>query len=163
MIAEYIFNETSPSTASTNAASSNPVGGTSGVAAGVASSQMVDDGNGIDVLAQLVGATGGVLDVFLQGGKADGTWFDVIHFPQLAAGAAAIVYRATLSNLPQPTSAAPVVVGTGTHAASAGLAVNTIAQGLGFDRLRLLMCSGSGTTGGAAVKVYVTVQRPRLH
>jgi hypothetical protein len=166
MIAQYVFNETSPAAASTNAASSQPVSGTSGVAAGVASSQMMDDGAGVDIIAELVGATGGTLDVLIQIGTADGGWFDAVHFPQLAAGAAAVIYRCNLSPLPTPGLAAapsaPTVVGSGVHAAGAGLAANVVVQGLGFDRLRLLMCSGSGTTAGAAVRVYCTVQRARV-
>jgi hypothetical protein len=92
----------------------------------------------------------------------DGTWIDVVHFAQLASGAAAIVYKTSIGAVSQPASAAPVAVGTGVHSGSTGLAAGTTVQGLGFDRLRLLMCSGSGTTVGAAVKVYATIQRPRV-
>jgi|SRR5580692_861260 hypothetical protein len=163
MIAQFVFNEVSPAAASTNAASSQAVSGTAGSPAGVASSQMMDDGAGVDIVAELAGASGGTLDIFIQASPDGGTtWVDIVHFAQLASGAAAVVYKTNISNLPQPASAAPVVVGTGLHSGSTGLAAGTTVQGYGFDRLRLMMASGSGTTAGAAVKVFATVQRPRV-
>jgi hypothetical protein len=164
MLAQYIFNETSPSTASTNAVSSQPVTGVYNASGpGIASSKMLDDAAGITVVAELIGATGGTLDIFLQGGNPDGGWFDVVHFAQLAAGAAAINYSTQISNLAQPSSAAPVAVGTGVHSGSTGLAAGTTVQGLAYSMYRLLMCSGSGTTAGAAVKVYLTAQRETMN
>jgi hypothetical protein len=67
---------------------------------------------------------------------------------------------ATLSAISQPASAAPVVVGTGTPtSATSGLAAGVVVQGTGFNRLRLAMIAGSGTTAGVSVKVYVVPQR----
>jgi hypothetical protein len=159
MLSQYIFNETSPSAASTNAASSQQVIGSQSSTLGIASGQLLEDCTGINVVAELVGATGGTLDVFLQAGFPDGSWIDVVHFAQLASAAAAITYSTQLSNLPQPASAAPVAVGTGLHSGATGLAAGTTVQGLNSSMFRLLMCSGVGTSAGAAVKVYVTAQR----
>ncbi len=158
MFQGFIFQETSPSAPGTAASSKSVQNAGNLYAAGIAAP--LDDGNGIDIVAMLVGATGGTLDVYIQEGLPDGTWYDVVHFPQLAAAAAAITYKGNISMLPQPTSAAPTVVGTGLTPA---LAVNTIVQGTGFDRLRLLFVAGAGTSAGANVKVYATTQRPRLH
>jgi hypothetical protein len=160
ILAQYIFNEISPAAASTNAASSNPVSGAINASAGVATSAELPNGDGLDIIASLVGATGGTLDVFIQGSPDGGTtWADVVHFAQLASGAAAIVYKTNISPVTQPASASPVAVGTGLHSGATGLAAATTVQGLGFDRLRLMMASGAGNTVGAAVKVFVTVAK----
>lgn len=155
MLSTFVFNETSPAAAGV-AASSQPVGsGPNFFPPGVAGP--LDNADGVDVLAELVGAAGGTLDLYLQTSPDSGTtWVDAIHFPQLASGAGAIKYRATLSPHPQSTSDAPVAVGTGL---SPALAVDTVVQGTGFDRCRLVTVAGAGTTAGAAVKVIVSVDR----
>lgn len=112
--------------------------------------------------ADLVGATGGTLDVYLQRLVAaaaevtGGVWVDWLHFPQLAAGAAAIRYSVS--------SGAGVVisaVGLGTDA-SAGtpvLAANTSIGGHPGSAVRCVCVAGASTTVGAAIKVYVTCIR----
>jgi hypothetical protein len=118
---------------------------------------MLENADSIDVIAILKGASNGVLDVYMQvSADAGNTWVDAIHWPQLAAGAGTTVYKATLSQLTQPASAAPVVVGTGT---SPALAANTVVQGVGFDRARLLFVAGSGTSAGAAIKVILVATK----
>lgn len=159
----FVFSEISPSAPGTSASSGYVQNASNALAGGIAGP--ADDGNGIDILAILKGATGGLLDVYIQSGTPDGNWFDLIHFAQLAAGASQIVYRTNISALAlnastggtSSSAATPNVIGMNTTPAlGAALAV----QGQGFDRLRLLMVAGSGTSAGAAVKVYATVQRP---
>lgn len=104
----------------------------------------LDDALSLKILATLTGATGGVLDVFLQG--FDGVnWFDVCHFAQLGAGAAAAIFAVSLHR-DQP-SGVPAVIGfDGTPL----LAVNTVSQGGFSDRLRMVFIAGASTTVGAS-------------
>ena len=104
--------------------------------------------------ASLLGATGGTLDVYLQRKVATDVWRDFVHFPQLAAGAAAIRYTVTISG----NGATLVVVGTGTDA-SAGtpaLAVNTVVDVIPGGDIRMVFVSGVSTTLGAAQTVIIT-------
>jgi hypothetical protein len=150
----FIFNETSPPVAGT-AASSQPVQNQAlgylpnGVAGPMA------DYDAVDVVADLVGATGGTLDVYVQLSPDDGNnWYDVIHFPQVLAGAAAASYQAPLSNATATTT--PIKVGRNLAPA---LAAGTVVNGAFSDRLRLVMVAGTGTSAGASVTVRVQPQR----
>ncbi len=164
MIASFTFAETSP-TAAGGAASSQAVTSAGSIyGAGVAAP--LDDYESIDIVATFGGktaagaSTAGTVDLYLQVSPDAGkTWVDAVHFAQAAANSAAVTARCTLSGRPQVLSDSPVVVGTGNAPA---LAVNTIVQGRGFDRLRLWMVAGSGTTGGAPVSVIVTGHRHRI-
>lgn len=149
-----VFAETSPSAAST-AASSAAVAGSSG-AAGIAMLATGLDGYlSLTVVAKLVGATGGTLDIYLQTSPdAGATWVDYAHFPQLAGGAAAIKYEFVVSQGIQ--TAAPIVVGINTTPA---LAANTVVGGAWGDRIRLLMVAGAGTSAGAAVNITISAQK----
>jgi hypothetical protein len=159
MLLQFIFAETSPSAPGTAASSQYVQSAASYLAAGIAGP--LDESFGIQITAVLKGATGGTLDVYIQTSPNDGvTWVDAVHFPQLAAGAASVLYVATLSAISQPASASPVVVGAGL---SPALAANTVVQGLGFNRLRLLFVAGSGTTAGAPISAYVIPQRAGTH
>lgn len=145
------FAETSPASAG-SAASSQAVVNSTGVA-GIASG-LLDVSEHLFVLAQLVGATGGTLDVYIQTSPDLGTtWVDWAHFPQLAAGAAAIKYAFTVSKGSQLLT--PTVVGVNN---SPALAVNTVVGGWG-DRFRLWMVAGASTSAGAAVNVKITGSR----
>lgn len=129
------------------------ISGTSPAAPGTAVLGSVVTGLGgytvLGIHALLLGATAGALDVYLQGSMDGGTtWFDVAHFPQLAAGAAAIRYAATLTRYTQAT--APVVVGINLTPA---LAVNTLVQGSWGDRLRAVCVAGASTSAGAALSI----------
>jgi len=158
MLQHFIFSETSPAAPGTSVSSQAVQSSASYLPAGVVGP--LDDGGSVDILAQLVGATGGTLDVYMQSSSDNGqTWQDRVHFAQLAAGAAAISYGVTLTAFGQPTSAAPVQIGTGT---TPMLSAGTYLQGIGFDRMRLVLVAGTGTTAGAAVKIQLTVQRPRI-
>lgn len=155
--ANFIFSETSPSAASTVASSQPVQDAASYLPAGVAGP--LDDYDAIEVIAELVGATGGTLDIYVQQNPSgDGvTWFDIVHFTQLAAAASAVKYEASISLYNNITT--PVTVGKNT---SPALAAGSNVNGPFSDRVRLLMVAGSGTSAGAAVKVTVCAQRTRV-
>jgi hypothetical protein len=155
--AVWIFNETSPS-AQGGAPSVNRVQNAAlYLPAGVAGP--LDDYGSLKLTAELVGATGGTLDVYVQQNPGDDnvSWFDIAHFPQLTAAHAPIIYEAGISLYSQAT--APVVIGKN---ASPALAANANVSGPFSSRLRLWMVAGSGTTVGAAVKVTLHAQRKLL-
>jgi hypothetical protein len=104
----------------------------------------------LQITAELVGATGGVLNVYLQTSPDGGTsWFDYIAFPQLSAGASAVKY---MVNVPQAGASGITVVGKNT---SPALAANTVVGGSWGDRLRALYVAGTSTSAGAAVVINV--------
>ncbi len=104
----------------------------------------------LDIVAELVGATGGTLDVYLQSSPDGGTtWFDYIHFPQLASAAAAVKYRVTV---PTMGEAGITVIGKNTTPV---LAANTVVGGLWSDRLRALYVAGASTSAGAVVTISI--------
>ena len=99
--------------------------------------------------AELTGATGGTLDVYLQR-KAPGTgiWYDYLHFPQVAAGAGAAYYTV------QPQAIQGItVVGKGTTPA---LAANTCTGGHPGAELRCVFVAGAGTSAGATQVIRIT-------
>lgn len=113
----------------------------------------------VDVIAELKGATGGTLDVYVQISPDDGNnWYDIIHFAQLAGSAAAIVYQAPISNATATT--APTAVGKNMSPALAGTGSGSpaVVNGAFSDRMRLVMVAGSGTSAGASVVVRVAPQ-----
>lgn len=139
--------------------------GTSPAAAGQAAlsgiAQRLEDYDSFYVTALLVGATGGTLDVYLQRRVTDdgSVWADWIHFPQLAAGAAAIKYNA--SSMP-PAVATATVIGTtadnGTSGAPA-LAANTVLGGHPGEAVRCVCVAGASTSAGAAVTIHIKGRR----
>jgi hypothetical protein len=142
-----ILSETSPSAASTVAGTAR--------AYGLAACE------GLTVVGQLVGATGGTLDVYLQTAydaadvaDASATWFDFAHFTQLAAGAAAVK---VLWHVNRATAVSTVTtIGSGT---SPALAAATILGGSWGNRMRLLFTAGAGTSVGAATSVTLIGHR----
>jgi hypothetical protein len=138
---------TSPGAASTTVTTAAPC------AAALNADRLVIDAN-------LVGATGGTLDVYIQRKIAPDTWRDWIHFPQLAAAAAAIRYTATITG---DEVTGLVVVGQGTDAApGVTLAANTIVNCMPGGALRLVFVAGAGTSAGAAQSVIVTPYTSRM-
>ena len=153
MITPYIFSETSPSAPGTAVSTQVVQNVSPPYAAGTANP--IDDSDALNIFAELVGATGGTLDVYVQVSPDGGpNWTEIVHFPQLAAGASAVKYQAPVSLF--TNLATPVVVGKNL---TPSLAANTVVNGAYSDRCRLLFVAGSGTTAGAAVKVTVTPQR----
>jgi hypothetical protein len=108
--------------------------------------------NAIRVDATLTGATGGVLDVYLQTSHDEGaTWNDFAHFAQVAAGASAATYSFTAARSQPGTSI--LTTGTGT---SPALAANAFVPGEFGDRLRVLFVAGASTSAGAAQSITVS-------
>lgn len=105
----------------------------------------------IAVEADLVGAAGGTLDVYVQRKLAANLWRDWIHFPQLAAGSAAVKYSV------QSGSTNDIYpVGGGTDAApGVALAVDTAVGGHPGTELRVVFVAGAGTSEGAAQTIRV--------
>ena len=153
--ATFVFNEVSPNAPGT-ALSANAVAGVANyMPAGVAGP--LDLYDGVLIEAELVGATGGPLDVYIQTSANDGVdWWDFAHFLQLAAAAPAVKYVVTASLYSQTT--APIVVGKNLAPA---LAAGAFVNGAFTDRMRLLFVAGALTSAGAAVKVSVQGQRVR--
>lgn len=152
-VATFKFSETSPSSAGV-AFSSQPVQSSSIV--GVA--WPLDDYDALLVTADLVGATGGSLQVFLQASPDDGiNWYDVVAFPLLGAGAPTVHYSAPLSLATNTLT--PIGVGQN---GSPALAAGSVVNGAFTGRLRLAMQAGAGTTQGAPVVVTIAGQRPRV-
>lgn len=121
-----ILSETSPSAASTVAGTAR--------AYGLAACE------GLTVVGQLVGATGGTLDVYLQTAydaadvaDASATWFDFA-----------------------PAVSTVTTIGSGT---SPALAAATILGGSWGNRMRLLFTAGAGTSVGAATSVTLIGHR----
>lgn len=151
----WIFNETSPSAAGTVASSLPVENQASNFPNGVAGP--MSDYDAVDVVAEFAGATGGTLDVYVQGSPDDGrNWYDIIHFAQAAAASGDKIYQAPLSNA--TTTTQPFVVGKNLNPALAAGTLSVV-NGAFSDRMRLVFVAGSGTTLGTAVKVTIAPQR----
>ncbi len=93
-----------------------------------------------------VGATGGVLDIYLQTSFDDGaTWYDYAHLTQLTAGAAAATRVWHVDRTTAVTTMA--TIGSGTTPA---LTANAINGGAWGDKMRFLFVAGVSTSAGAA-------------
>lgn len=153
MIQVFSFSETSPSAPGTVASSQKVIGALGGIL-GVASD--LSQYSSLSVEANLVGATGGTLDVYIQyNPSADrANWYDFVHFTQLAAAAAALSYVASFATGAQNLTLAAVGKNL-----SPALATNTSLGGGWGDAFRLLFVAGAGTSAGALITVNVTGQR----
>lgn len=101
--------------------------------------------------ADLIGATGGLLDVYLQREVATNVWRDWLHFPQLTAGASAVRYCVQ----PGPNNTI-VAVGVGTEStATPALAANTCVGGHPGTKLRVVLVAGASTSAGAAYSIVI--------
>lgn len=131
----FVLAGTSPASAST--------------AAGTQTVSGLGPANALSIIASLVGATGGTLDIYLQTSYDGGTtWVDFAHFPQLASGAVASVRAWHVTrNLSQTTL---TTVGTGT---SPAITANSIVGGCWGDQMRLLFVAGASTSAGAAISI----------
>jgi len=128
-----------------------------GSAAGATAISGLLDAETLTVIATLVGATGGVLDVYLQTSYDGGTtWVDFAHFPQLAAGAGSSVRVWHVVRKLQQTTL--TTVGSGS---SPAIAANTIVGGTWGDRIRAFYVAGASTSAGAAVNIQLVGWSPR--
>lgn len=106
----------------------------------------------LEIYANIQGATGGTLDIYIQVSPDGGTnWVDYIHYSQLAAASAAIQRLVTVTKGTN-SGATPVTVGMNLTPA---LAANTVVGGDFGDRLRIVAVAGAGTTLGAAQTIKV--------
>jgi|GEM_PF-5894978 len=101
----------------------------------------------------IVGATGGTLDIVIQthyyaGGGTNG-WKDIARFTQLASGATAQSWVVPVTRVGSGTTAAPITANITDLAPI--IPQNTIyGQSMG-DSLRLIVMPGVGTTAGATL------------
>lgn len=110
----------------------------------------------ITVNATLTGATGGALNVLVETSPDGTNWYEMVHFPQIAAAAAAAQYSVSiqLDN---------TVVARGKNkTTTAALATGTAFGGQWYDRMRVRFIAGSGTSAGAAQAVEI-IGRIRSH
>lgn len=153
MLYYFLFSETSPSSPST--AVSSGVVESAAAYGGPGVAMPLNDGNSLDIAADLRGATGGSLDVYVQYSVNSGrSWYDLAHFPQIASGAPLIYFRAPVSLYTNSVNTSQV----GKNLAPA-LAPSAMVNGAFGDRVRLVMVAGAGTSVGAPVVVGVTAQR----
>lgn len=106
----------------------------------------------IAIEADLEGATGGTLDVYLQRKLGDDLWRDWLHFPQLSSGAAAVKYSAQSGS-----NTDIVVVGGGTDSSpGVALAADTLVGGHPGTEIRAVYVAGASTSAGAAqtIRIY---------
>jgi hypothetical protein len=160
-VANYVFSETSPAAAGAAASSQVVTGGVdTGIPNGVCG--LIGDYEGAEVIAELQGATGGTLQVWVQLSPDEGAnWYDVVAFPQITAGAAIAYYQAPLSTATNTT--APVAVGKNlSPSLASGSSTGQVVNGAFTDRMRLVMKAGTGTSAGAQVTVRVCPQRSRI-
>lgn len=116
--------------------------------------ERIESWENMTVYADLVGATGGTLDVRLQTEvhPGAGIWRDWLAFAQLASGAAAVKYGASASD----RGIAPVAVGDQTTPLLASTAGPI---GMPGTNLRLVATAGAGTSAGAAIVVWLIGRR----
>lgn len=107
------------------------------------------DCQALTIVATILGATGGTLDVYVQTSFDGGTtWLDFAHFPQLAAAAASTI---RVWHVNRDTAVGTLTtIGSGTFPA---LAVNTILGGAWGDTFRVVYVAGASTSAGAAQTV----------
>jgi len=114
--------------------------------------------------AVLVGATGGVLDVYIQRKIAPNVWVDWAHFPQLAAGASAVAYslivQAANVGTPLTGTASQTIASIATAGNDAtptpALAAATLTLNHPGDMIRVVFVAGASTSAGGAQKIYAT-------
>lgn len=110
----------------------------------------------VTVVATLQGITGGTLDVYIQDSPDGVTWYDLVHFPQLAAAAAKVTYayNPTLSN-------AIITIGNPTvdpATPAPALAANSMRGGHPMSFLRAVAVAGAGASAGVAQTILVNAR-----
>lgn len=156
---QIIISETSPNAPGT-AASSQPVSGSpsANLPNGVAG--FLDDYDSVDVAAELRGATGGSLSVYLQLSSDLITWYDLVAWPVQSAAGPATIYRSPISQA--TNTSVPTVVGKNLSPALSNSGSGSVVNGAFNAAFRVAMVAGSGTTAGAPIIVRITGQRSRI-
>jgi hypothetical protein len=107
------------------------------------------------LIGDLVGATGGVLDVVVETSPNGTHWYEFARFTQKAAASAA-----TSEHIDPVLDGKAVIVGMDLTTTFV-LAQATCKNGILFDQARVRMVAGSGTSAGATQKVtLVGVRNP---
>lgn len=138
---------TSPAIATSSVGSAASVVGPNGAAL---SGDYLSGYYSMAVTANLQGATGGTLDVYLQVSYDSGaTWVDYAHWTQLAGSAGAVSYISTHTRAKsQALATAP----------SHSLTANSTADGEWGTQARLFFTAGAGTSAGAVQTVVIHVE-----
>lgn len=103
--------------------------------------------------ADLIGATGGTLDVYLQRQVEPNVWVDWLHFAQLTASATAVSYSAVSG---YDRQLAAVGVGTDSSPGTPALAAGSFIGGHPGQFLRCVAVAGASTSAGAAITIRIT-------
>lgn len=107
--------------------------------------------------ADLTGATGGTLDVYIQRWVENDVWRDWIAFPQIAAGVAVAYYSAQSGG-----NTTIQAVGNGTDsAATPALAANSFVGGHPGRKARVVLVAGAATSAGASQVIRLTAWKSR--
>lgn len=134
--------------------------GTSPAAAGnsvIATQRGLARYSALRIDAVLLGATGDVLDLYLQRRVAPGVWLDWLHFAELAAGASAVDYSAMASaNDPTVNVTAVGQMNDDLSSGAFALAAGVFVGGLPGDAVRLCAAAGPSTSAGAVQQVTIT-------
>lgn len=108
----------------------------------------------ITIFAKVAGATGGVLDIYIQDSPNGVRWYDYWHIPQIAAGAAAVQYAYCPALNDSVTVIGSVDAGT-----TPLLAAGAVRGGKWNDYMRVIYVAGASTSAGAAQDIRVLVSR----
>lgn len=132
------------------------LGGTSPASATTAASTNTATGldrfTSLHIYAEITGATGGSLNVYLQTSPDLGTtWVDYAAFPLASAGAAVAAYAFTVSRGSQQSS----MIAVGKNLTPA-LTANSVLGGDFGDRMRAVFKANASTTAGAAQVITIS-------
>lgn len=105
------------------------------------------------VIAELAGVGGVTCDVWIEESWDGTNWYEVAHLTQLAAAAAAIVYRFTLVLDATIRTVGKNTTTTGT------IAAGTICGGPWGPLLRLVSRTGAGTPSGGTITQTVRIEQ----
>lgn len=104
-------------------------------------------------LAAIKGGVGGTLDIIVEHSPDGIDWYEMIHFPQLAAGAPVIRY-----DLPRYLSSDGGIIPVGKNLTTTTiLPVNTAVNPPYFDQFRVRYIAGAGTTAGSIRQSIIIV------
>jgi len=105
--------------------------------------------------AEIIGGTGGTIDLILQKQVTTDVWADWLRLPQVAAATTARYSVAVEST----GTIVPVTWGTDAAHGTPVLATNTCVGGHPGNRVRAVYIAGAGTSAGATQTVHITASR----
>ena len=120
----------------------------------------LDAGDHFKIVATTLGATGGDLNIYLQGYTSE-DWFDVASLPTIAAGDPALSLTGKLYRHSEPLFRFFNWSTVGLGAAPA-LWASDVDPGDFSDRLRIVCVAGAGTSAGAEqmISIFTSVSDP---